>query len=470
MLSTLFVSTLCLLGNAEDEEAVYTLTTENFDQFIADNPKVLVEFYAPWCGHCKALAPEYEKAAQAIASDESIDAKLAKVDATEEKDLASKFGVKGFPTLKFFTGDAESPSEYSGGRTEPTIVQWLRTRSMPPVSILESADDVEAFRKKGSVVLIGFFGADGDEAKAMNDVAEANRESVLVGQVTSADVKVEGTEFGNLYLFRDFEEPIVAFEGEVTVDGITEFLNAERFPLIDAIGPENYKDYVDRGLPIVWISLNAEDEDELKTIIESLMPFAKDAKGKLSFTYVDATKYAQHVQNLGITETPGILIVGDDNKKYLFSGAVSNADELKAFFEGYAAGTLEAHVKSQAVPETNDEPVFVLVGSEFEKVVGGDKDVFVEYYAPWCGHCKRLAPEYEKVGEAFSDVESVVIAKADATENDFPEDIQGFPTLMFYPKGQTTAVKYSGDRKQEAIIEFIKENASGDVSAVKTEL
>merc|ERR1712154_280905 len=82
------------------------------------------------------------------------------------------------------------------------------------------------------------------------------------------------------------------------------------------------------------------------------------------------------------------------------------------------------------VPETNDEPVYVLVGSEFEKVVGGDKDVFVEYYAPWCGHCKRLAPEYEKVGEAFSDVDSVIVAKADATENDFPEDIKGFPTLM----------------------------------------
>jgi len=476
MLSTLFISTLCLLGRAEEEatdaedEAVFTLTTENFDQFIADNPKVLVEFYAPWCGHCKALAPEYEKAAQAIAADEGIDAKLAKVDATEEKDLATKFGVKGFPTLKFFTGDPDAPSDYSGGRTEPTIIQWLRTRSMPPVSMLESADAVAEFRKKGSVVLVGFFAADGDEAKALNDVAEANRESVVVGQVASADVKVEGTEFGKLYMFRDFEDPIVAFSGEVSVEGITDFLNAERFPLIDAIGPENYKDYVDRGLPIVWCSLNADDEEEQKSIIDALMPFAREAKGKLSFTWVDATKYAQHVQNLGITETPGILIAGDNNKKFLFGGKVSNAEELKAFFEGYAAGTLEAHLKSEPVPESNDENVYVLVGSEFEKVVGKDNDVFVEFYAPWCGHCKRLAPEYEKVGEAFGDVDSVIIAKADATENDFPEDIKGFPTLLFYPKGQTEAVKYSGDRKQEAIIEWIKENASGDVSKVKTEL
>merc|ERR1719412_434884 len=331
--------------------------------------------------------------------------------------------------------------------------------------MLESAEAVDEFKKKGSVVLVGFFAAEGDEAKALNDVAEANRESVVVGQVTSADVKVEGTEFGQLYMFRDFEEPVVAYSGAVTVEGITEFLNAERFPLIDAIGPENYKDYVDRGLPLVWISLNVDDDEEKDSVIAALKPYAEANKGKLSFTWVDAAKYAQHVQNLGITETPGILIAGDNNKKFLFDGKVSSADDLKAFFEGYAAGTLEAHMKSEPVPESNDDPVYVLVGSEFENVIGKEQDVFVEFYAPWCGHCKRLAPEYENVGKAFADVDSVIIAKVDATENDTPEDIKGFPTLIFYPKGTTKGVKYSGDRKQEAIVEWIKENASGDMAA-----
>jgi len=470
MLVSLLLAALIGLSFAEEgeDEAVVTLTTENFDAFIKENGKVLVEFYAPWCGHCKALAPEYEKAAQAIDADESVSAKLAKVDATVEKDLATKYGVKGFPTLKYFTGDADEPSDYSGGRTEPTIIQWLRTRSMPAVTILESAKALTEFTAKGSVVLVGFFEADGDAAKALAEVAEANRESVLVAQVSSADVKVDGAEFGKLYLFRDFgddDDKMVAHDGELTAEAMTTFMNAERFPLIDAIGPENYKDYVDRGLPLVWISLNLDKKDE---VVAQLMPHAKAAKGKLSFTWVDAEKYAQHVQNLGITETPGILI-SDEPKKYLFEGELTE-EKLKTFFEGFAAGTLNAHLKSEAVPESNDEPVFVLVGSEFDNVIGKEKDVFVEFYAPWCGHCKRLAPEYEKVGEAFSDVESVIIAKIDATENDTPEDIKGFPTLLFYPKGETTAVKYGGDRKQEAIIEWIKEHATGDMSAVKTEL
>jgi len=468
--SSLLLSSLILGIYGDEEEAVVTLTEKNFDETIKGNPRVLVEFYAPWCGHCKALTPEYEAAAKAIAADEGITAVLAKVDATEEKKLAEKYEVKGFPTLKFFTGDVDSPSDYSGGRTEATIVQWIRTRSMPPVTMLASTEEVDTFKTKGRVVIVGFFDAESEEAKVLTDVAEANRETVVMGQVTDKAVTVDGTEFGKLYMFRDFGEPVVAYDGAVTAEGITEFLNAERFPLIDAIGPENYKDYVDRGLPLTWISVGTENKEELDAVIAALMPYAVANKGKLSFTYVDAEKYAQHVQNLGITETPGVMIAGDDQKKFLFEGKVTDDDALKAFFDGYAAGTLQPHLKSQPVPETQDEDVYVLVGSEFENVVGKDKDVFVEFYAPWCGHCKRLAPEYDNVGKAFADVESVVIAKVDATENDTPEDIKGFPTLIFYKKGSMEGIKYDGDRKQDAIIDWIKENASGDVSAIKTEL
>lgn len=78
-----------------------------------------MKFYAPWCGHCKKLAPEFERAAKKLKTNDPI-ISLANVDCTVEKEIAAKYNVAGYPTLKFFiNGD---PIEFNGGRTESEIV------------------------------------------------------------------------------------------------------------------------------------------------------------------------------------------------------------------------------------------------------------------------------------------------------------------------------------------------------------
>jgi len=131
-------------------------------------------------------------------------------------------------------------------------------------------------------------------------------------------------------------------------------------------------------------------------------------------------------------------------------------------------------MKSEAVPETQGNVVYV-VGTEFEKIVmDPTKDVLVKFYAPWCGHCKKLAPIWDELGEAYKDQPNVVIAKFDATVNEANGvDVSGYPTLKWYPKDNKAGVDYDGDRDLEGFKSFIdqsvvKEAATG--GAVNEEL
>lgn len=89
------------LAEIKEEDGVLIATDSNFAEILSANQFLLVEYYAPWCGHCKSLAPEYAKAAKRL-KETSSPVRLAKVDATVEKSLASAADLKGYPTLKFY--------------------------------------------------------------------------------------------------------------------------------------------------------------------------------------------------------------------------------------------------------------------------------------------------------------------------------------------------------------------------------
>jgi protein disulfide-isomerase A1 len=96
-------------------------------------------------------------------------------------------------------------------------------------------------------------------------------------------------------------------------------------------------------------------------------------------------------------------------------------EAVKTFIADGLEGKAKAFRKSEEVPAEQAEGAFVLVGKNFEEVVFDEtKDVLVEFYAPWCGHCKKLAPIYDQLAEAFAQVPSVLIAKIDATANGYP--------------------------------------------------
>ncbi|KAK9813472.1 hypothetical protein WJX73_000851 [Symbiochloris irregularis] len=108
---------------------VVDLTPDNFDKYVNGAKDVLVEFYAPWCGHCKHLTPEYKKLGAAVAASPALKSRvtIAKVDADAHRSLGERFGVGGFPTLKYFHRGkpVSEPADYSGARTQQGFTDFI---------------------------------------------------------------------------------------------------------------------------------------------------------------------------------------------------------------------------------------------------------------------------------------------------------------------------------------------------------
>ena len=164
---------------------------------------------------------------------------------------------------------------------------------------------------------------------------------------------------------------------------------------------------------------------------------------------------------------PALRIVDPQENmlKYAFDGSASSAslDDLKNFVAQFKDGKLAPALKSEEIPEDNSAPLTTVVGKNWDAIINDPtKDVLVKYYAPWCGHCKALAPTWEELANDVADISDLVIADFDATANEVAGlNIRGYPTLKFYAKdNKGEGVDYTGDRELEGLKTWLSENSS----------
>jgi len=451
----------------KEEEDVQVLTDANWEKAVTEENNILVEFYAPWCGHCKALAPEYAKAAAKLKEMKS-EVTLGKVDCTVETKLAEKFGVQGFPTLKFFKkGKAV---EYGGGRTESEIISWLNKKTGPPAVNVDTAEALKDFVEKRDVAVVGFI--DDKEsalAKVFLEVADSTDdiEFAITSVANGAEHKVDAA---SVMLFKKFDDGNIAFTGEVSAEALSAFIKAESIALVtefsDETAPKIFGGEIKNHI-LAFVSKKAEDFQEL---LDKFTASAKAFKGKVLFIYIDTDveDNGRILEFFGLkaADTPALRLINleGDMTKYVPETAGVETEAVSAFVQAFLDGKLKPHLMSADVPEDWDKlPVKVLVGKNFDEVVNDKtKNVLVEFYAPWCGHCKQLAPIWDTLGEKYKDSEDVIIAKMDSTANEVESvKIQSFPTIKYFPK-EGEMVDYNGGRTLDDFVKFIE---SGGVAA-----
>jgi len=452
----------------KEEENVLVVTTTNWDEAVHAESNVLVEFYAPWCGHCQSLAPEYAKAATKLKEMKS-DIKLAKVDATVETKLAEKYGVQGFPTIKFFKKG--TPIDYGGGRTGEEIITWLDKKTGPPAKVFEKAEEVKAFVEPKDVAVVGFFADQTSElALAFLKVAESldDIEFAITSPAASGEYDVKEDK---IVVLKKFDDLRAEYDGAVDVEAITKFIRAESLALVteftDEAAPKIFGGDIKSHL-LMFISKKSEP---FKGVLETFSNVAKGFKGQVLFVYIDIdVEDNQRVLEffaLKPADCPTLRLIKLEGDMTKFVPEKKELDEptITSFVKDFLDGKLKAHLMSEEIPEDWDKnPVKVLVGKNFKEVaMESDKMVFVEFYAPWCGHCKQLAPIWDKLGEHYKDNENIVVAKMDSTANEVEEvKVQSFPTIKFFNKGEV--VDYKGGRTFDDFVKFLDSGGKDQTS------
>ncbi|XP_065866968.1 protein disulfide isomerase-like 1-4 [Euphorbia lathyris] len=450
-----------------DDKDVVVLKEGNFSDFIDNHKFVMVEFYAPWCGHCQSLAPEYAAAATELKAEDVV---LAKVDATEESELAQEYDVQGFPTVLFFVDGVHKP--YPGQRTKDAIVTWIKKKTGPGIHNITTLDDAERILTSESKVVLGYLnslvGPESEELAAASrledDVNFYQTVNSDVAELFHLDPKVKRPA---LVMIKKEAEKLNFFVGNFSKSEIVEFVFANKLPLVTFFTRESASSVFES--PIKKQLLLFATSNDSERVLPIFQEGAKLFKGKLIFVYVelDNEEVGKPVADyFGISgDAPKVIAYtgNDDGKKFVLDGEF-NFDKLKVFGDDFIEDKLKPFFKSDPIPETNDGDVKIVVGNNFDEIVLDEsKDVLLEIYAPWCGHCQALEATYDKLAKHLRSIDSLVIAKMDGTTNEHPRaKSDGFPTILFFPAGNKSfdPITVDTDRTVVAFYKFIKKHAS----------
>ncbi|XP_061130228.1 protein disulfide-isomerase A2 [Syngnathus typhle] len=449
----------------DEDKNVMVLHGNNFARALNQTKYLLVEFYAPWCGHCKQLEPVYAEAAGKLKDDPAIG--LAKVDATDEKELADEFAINSFPVLKLFVhGDRKQPIDFNGQRTVNGILQWLKRRSGPGPMVLADADSAASFVDAHNITVVGFFKSlESDAAKEFSQLVMDMTDTEFAITTSPEVFQKYELKSETVILFKKFDDGRVDYalsdDGKLDKSNLTSFIQENSLELIIPFTKETGDKIFSSSIRFHCLLFINSTVESHTVLLDQVRPLAKTYKSKMLFVTIDVAgdvSFVLEFFGVVVADVPTARIMSMDTGKKFKVDTADLSGSLPSLCQEVLDGTAKPYYRSQDVPEDwNKTPVKVLVGKNFESVaLDPTKNVFVKFYAPWCGHCKELVPIWDQLGEKYAEHEDIVIAKMDSAANELEAfTISGFPTLKYFPAGGKEPVEYSGNRDLETLSKFL---------------
>jgi protein disulfide-isomerase-like protein len=344
-------------------QAVVDLKDDTFHPSLADpaNSLWLLKFYAPWCGHCKKMAPILDAVAPKLKGSMAI----GKIDCTTSKSLCTEFGVRGYPTMKFaLDGDVY---DYPGNRDEASIVAFAQKMVLPSVTLVSSYDEALEFAKntQEGVAFVGF------DADAKGGSVEEILQSTLAAQVFG-QVARKKKAFASFCWLRPGAAGLEKLKGvyrfvnrietgveprlwetqDPTTDGLMEFVQEQMIPLVSMFGPHNFQKIGKNGRPLVIGVVDVSDADQVTAVKNHMKEFINKSDEELVEKYyygvMDGIKWSKFLEQFNVlpADNPQVFILDLPTKRFWQNATIPNLfDFMKAVEDGTITSDVTAGKK-----------------------------------------------------------------------------------------------------------------------------
>ncbi|KAF1743603.1 LOW QUALITY PROTEIN: hypothetical protein MXB_3142 [Myxobolus squamalis] len=444
MFGIFYAFLLCILF-ASSYSLVHEYTDADFDTRMTGKRALVI----PSCGHCVRLKPTYES----VSNTPSI--------------MASEVAI-----VKTVPGKAKKFALNTGSASE--ISSFITNLDLP--------------------VVFGFF----KDAKSklylkLVSLVGSHKGKFAFGySFSSEQAKQLGHKQDSVVIFRQslykspLEESILVSNSE---KDLPKFLSDNTHSIVELLTP-NKDSQFPRPLVVVYLPLDPSlQKSSFRRFRNTIIKIAKAHK-EITFAVSTRDLFRDLIDDIAPKagdKDIHIVAFESEDQKYA-SIELGSLDEFKKFeavlvkfvSDFQKGNVLQKFIKSEPIPESQEGNVVTVVAKNIDQVVlDSDKDVFIEFYAPWCGHCKKLTPKFEELATLLKDEEKLIICKMDATANEVEKrfTVEGFPTIFFLKAGdKANPIQYNGKRDVSTMFKWIKEQAThpikydGELPSSKDEL
>jgi len=495
----LFVLLFCAVhaGFYGEDSGVKEVSIENFEEAISSAPVSMIEFYAPWCGHCQQLVPAYTQAAKQLGPTIPLYA----LDASDQKNapIAQQLKIQGFPTLMIFVDG--KPEIYQGGRDASSIVAAMRAKGPSKVIVLKDKKANKKFKKDKGLKAV-FVNRKKKTPDAWKAIALTFDEYITCYE--SRKDKEFASKYGvpmdknSILLFKAGKKKPVVYDGLMKPKTLKRWLKkfVENFPddgeedSLPAMTDQScFNKYcIKRGLcVIVMLGGDKRNAERVHNVVKAFEEGSDRASlfGFGTISMPDNYEWMEKVFPGMAGDYSELIVLSPKKLRYAKYVGSFSYDTVKTFIHGILNGkTHTSKISLEELPPLNTDTVnckeepkpekpkreerqappqqddgatgggsdFIIKATDdtFEaEVVKSTQPSIVEFYAPWCGHCKNLAPHFAKAADKMKGLVQFVTVDCTAQQNICQKfQVQGYPTIKTFENGKPT--DYQGGRTARA--------------------